>query len=173
MLDNFKRERRPGDLVFAVLFVIIALALTAALPAQAKFVQGMKFIAQPAFWPVVGVSMMLGFGSIHIVSSLLSPRTIGRLREVSLWIRSLEYVVWFYVYVITIPVLGYLPSTLIFVVSLCLRLGYRSAAVLSAGAVFSVAVVLVFKAGLGVALPAGEIYNNLPDGIRNFMMRNF
>lgn len=171
--EMFQRERKPGDLVFAIVFMVIALALAAALPWQAPFVSQTKLVAQPAVWPLIGVGMMLIFGAIHLFSSLNSPRMAGRVGEVLLWVRSLEFVGWFVAYVFLIPIIGYLPTSVLFVPVLCLRLGYRSPAILGYGVLFAIAVVLVFKTGLGVVLPSGQIYDYLPDGIRNFFIINF
>lgn len=167
------RERKPGDLVFAAAFLVLALALAAALPWQAPFVAKTKLVAQPAFWPMIGVAMMVVFGAIHFISTYRSPRLPGRLREVFLWLRSIEFVGWFFAYVLIIPIIGYLPATLLFMPLLCLRLGYRSVPLFASAVLFAFAVVLVFKTGLGVALPAGQIYDHLPAGMRNFFIVNF
>lgn len=173
LMDMFRRERKPGDLIFAIAFLVFAFALASALPWQAPFVSQTKLVAQPAFWPLIGVGMMVIFGAIHLFSSLSSPRMTGRVRELILWLRSLEFVGWFVGYVFLIPIIGYLPTSVLFVPALCLRLGYRSPAIFGYGVLFAIAVVLVFKTGLGVALPSGQIYNYLPDGIRNFFIVNF
>lgn len=171
--DYFQRQRQAGDSVFAIAFVIVTTALAAAVPWQIKYVPATKLIAQPAFWPLVGLVMMAGFGTVHLLATLYSPRPAGRLQEVYLWLRSLEFVAWYYIYVTVIPIAGYLPATILFVMLLCLRLGYRSPALLAYGVLFSFGIALIFKAGLGVALPAGQIYEYLPDSLRNFMMKNF
>lgn len=166
-------DRTPGDLVFAVAFVLLALGLAAALPWQAPFVAKTKLIAQPAFWPLIGVSMMVGFGIVHLMAAARSPRQPGRWAEVWLWLRSVEFVGWFLAYVLIIPIIGYLPSSMLFVPLLCVRLGYRARSMLGFGVLFGAVVVLIFKTGLGVALPAGQIYSYLPEGVRSFVMVNF
>lgn len=172
-LEMFMRERKPGDLVFAIAFMILAIALAAVLPSQAQFMPKTKLVAQPGFWPTIGVGMMIIFGGIHLFSTWRSPRLPGRLPEVLLWLRSFEFVGWFFAYVLVIPIIGYLPATILFVPLLCLRLGYRSLGFLGCGILFAIAVVLIFKAGLGVALPTGQIYEYLPASIRTFFMVNF
>lgn len=171
-LALFKRERRPGDLVFALSFFLVALIALAVLPEQAKFLDKKSLVEQPGFWPTVGVLMMVVFGAFHLLSTYNAPRLFGRLKEVGMWARSLEYVVWFILYVSAVPYIGYLPSTLLFALLLVLRLGYRSGAALLSATVFAISVVLIFKAGLGVKLPAGELYQYLPDSIRSFAMVN-
>lgn len=171
-LALFQRERRPGDLVFAVAFFLLAGLALVILPQQAQFFPKKPVVTQPGFWPLIGVLMMVVFGAFHLLGTYNAPRLLGRMKEVMMWARSLEYVVWFILYVTAVPLLGYLPSTLIFALLLSLRLGYRSAQALGSAAAFAIAVVLIFKAGLGVKLPAGEIYQFLPDSIRAFVMVN-
>lgn len=172
-LALFRRERRPGDLVFATGFFLAAVLAAILLPDQAKFLGNKSFVAEPGFWPMIGVAMMVGFGGLHLLSTYNAPRLPGRAQEVFMWARSLEFALWFILYVLAVPKLGYLPSTLLLAVLLALRLGYRSATALCCAAAFGLGVVLVFKTGLGVRLPAGQIYSYLPDGIRNFVMVNF
>ncbi|TYC69058.1 tripartite tricarboxylate transporter TctB family protein [Stappia sp. BW2] len=172
-LAMFRRERRPGDLVFAVAFLVLAALAAAALPSQAKFLGNKEFVSEPGFWPLIGVGMMLLFGGFHLITTLNAPRLPGRLKEVLLWGRSLEYVAWFVVYVFAVPYLGYLPGTVAFAVALSARLGFRSWQELGLAAVFAVAVVLVFKTGLGVKLPGGAIYQYLPPSLRSTFMVNF
>ena len=171
-LAVFRRERRPGDLVFAVGFFLIAVAAAVVLPAQAKFLPGKMLVSQPGFWPAVGVTMMVLFGAAHLLSTVNAPRLPGRMREVLTWGRSFEFVAWFVVYVLSVPVIGYLPATLILSLLLGARLGYRSPRGLLASALFAVAVVLVFRTGLGVRIPAGALYDYLPAAIRSFAMTN-
>jgi hypothetical protein len=172
-LAMFRRERRPGDLVFALAFFLFSLVVAAMLPWQAKFLGNKTLVAEPGFWPLVGTVMMVGFGGFHLLSTYNSPRLSGRLREVLFWVRALEFVVWFAAYVLAVPKIGYLPATVLLALLLSFRLGYRSGLWALGAAGFATSVVLVFKAGLGVKLPAGEIYQYLPDSIRTFVMVNF
>lgn len=169
-LTLFRRERRPGDLVYAVASFVAALMLIAMLPSQVKFLDRGDLVAQPGFWPLVGVMMMVGFGAVQLAMTFAAPRLPGRWQEVWFWIRSLEYVAWFTLYVILVPVLGYLPSTVIFALIMVFRLGYRSPGAFAAAAGLGVLIVVIFKAGLGVHIPAGQIYQYLPTSLRTFFM---
>ena len=85
----------------------------------------------------------------------------------------MEFALWFIGYAFVVPYLGYLPATLGFALILTFRMGYRSrAALLGAGAA-AIAIVLIFKTFLQVKLPAGQIYNALPDGLRQIMLTYF
>ena len=169
-VEIFRRERLPGDLVFAVAFVLISILLVSQLGEQASWVKRTKFFAQPAFWPTVSLTGMLFFAVLHCIGSLVSPRTPGRGPEVIFWLRSFEYAGWFLLYVWIVPRLGYLGSTLLFTLILTWRAGYRAKLMFVSAAAMGVGIVVIFKAFLQVKVPAGQVYEYLPDGIRNFML---
>lgn len=171
--DMFKRYRRPGDLVFALAFLLFAIFLLSQLGEEVKWTKRTKFFAQPSFWPAVAILGMVFFGALHCVGSLVSPRIRGRWREVLFWARSLEYLAWFMAYVIAVPLVGYLPSTVAFAVVLTARAGYRGARMLGAAGAAGIAIVVIFKSFLQVKVPGGAVYEYLPDGIRSFMLTYF
>ncbi len=171
--DLFKRYRRPGDLYFAVFFLMFSLVLMWSLPGQNTWVSNTKLFAQPAFWPYAAVCTMVFFGILHVISALCSPALPGRWAEMWIWVKSVEYAGWFMAYVLTVPQLGYLPSTVLFTVILTFRLGYRTAKMLLAAAAFGCAVVLIFKTCLQVKVPGGAIYELLPPEMRSFMLTYF
>ena len=98
---------------------------------------------------------------------------IWRWREVLLWCASFEYAGWFIAYALAVPYTGYLPTTVLFAVLLCLRVGYRSALALGSAAASALVIVILFKTLLRVNLPAGQIYEVLPDGLRQIMLTYF
>ena len=169
-------QHRPGGALFAMLFLIMALGLLSQLGAETKFsaktIWSKKLFAQPAFWPAVGVIGMAGFGALHLVLSVLR-RTSGTLTEAALWLRPVEYLAWFMVYVFAVPQVGYLAATVIFTTLLALRAGYRSARMLGLAAATGLGIVLIFKTALSVKIPGGAIYEHLQDALRNFMIVNF
>lgn len=169
----FKRYRRPGDIVFAWVALIFSLFLLSQLFDQTAYKPGAKLFAQPRFWPAVALIGMSGFAAFHLLGSLLSERIAGRWSEVWLWVSSLEYAGWFIAYAAIVPWAGYLPSTVIFAVLLSLRAGYRRGSVVLWAAVSAVLIVLLFKTFLQVKLPSGQIYEGLPDGLRQIMLTYF
>lgn len=171
--DLFKRYRRPGDLVFAVVALVFSLAMAVSLPFQTTWVARGGLLSQPAFWPYAAVYTMLGFSVLHLISSLVSTPLEGRWAEVRLWARSLEFAGWFLAYVVLVPILGYLPATVIFCVSLAFRVGYRSRAPLIWAAALGVVVVVVFRTFLQVKVPGGALYELLPGAARSFMLTYF
>ncbi len=169
----FKRYRRPGDIVFAWIALLISIFLLSQLMDQTAWRNGGKLFAQPRFWPAVSLVGMVAFAAFHLLGSALSERILGRWQEVWLWISSLEYAGWFIAYAFLVPYVGYLPSTIIFAVALALRAGYRKASMLGIAVLSAVTIVLLFKTILKVNLPSGLIYESLPDGLRQIMLTYF
>ena len=169
----FKRYRRPGDIVFAWIVLIVAVFLLSQIADQTTFKKGAKLAAQPRFWPAVSLGGMAFFAAFHLIGSALSERIEGRWQEVWAWIRSLEYAAWFIGYAMAVPFFGYLPSTVAFALALTFRAGYRRPLAFALALKSAVVIVVLFKTFLQVKLPAGEIYDALPDGIRQIMLTYF
>ncbi|MEM7319848.1 MAG: tripartite tricarboxylate transporter TctB family protein, partial [Pseudomonadota bacterium] len=89
-------------------------------------------------------------------------------QELRKWAVVIEFAGWFMVYVLLVPVIGYLPVTLAFVPALSWRMGYRDRKMLGLSVVFACVVVLLFKTFLGVKIPGGAIYEFLPGAFRGF-----
>lgn len=169
----FKRYRRPGDIVFAWLVLIVSLFLLSQIFDQTAFRAGAKLPTQPRFWPAVSLTGMSVFAALHLLGSVLSDRIEGRWREVGLWLASFEYAAWFILYAFTVPYAGYLTTTILFAVLLVLRVGYRSRQMLFWTVLSAVFIVLLFKTFLQVKLPSGQLYEVLPDGLRQIMLTYF
>ena len=169
----FGRFGRPGDLIFASGFMVLALALLLALPWQVVWAPRTRLYMQPGFWPGVAIACMVLFGAGHLLGALLSDRRPGWQSELLGWARSLEFAGWFLVYVWLVPLGGYLPVTILFTCALAFRMGYRSWRWMGLSGLFAVGVVVGFKSFLQVKIPAGAVYAYLPDGIRTFAMVNF
>ena len=93
--------------------------------------------------------------------------------ELLRWLRPLEFALYFVAYAASIPWLGYLLSTAIFMPLLGLRTGIRSPSGLGLLAGLGIGIVLVFKTGLEVRMPPGALYDLFPPQMRNFLIRNF
>ncbi len=168
-----QRHRRPGDLFFAIVFLLLSVYLLSQLGEQTKWSSRGKLLAQPGFWPAASLIGMCFFASLHLLGSVLSERVVGRREEITFWVRGLEYAAWFMVYVWVVPIIGYLPSTLILMPLLAFRVGYRDRKQLLGAAAIGFFIVLMFKTLLAVKIPGGLIYEWLPDALRSFMLINF
>ncbi len=162
-----------GQFLFALVFLVASLLLLSQIGAETKWVKGTKFFAQPRFWPAVGVGGMVLFSALHLWKLPRKKFVPADFTEWYIWFHAIEWVLWFLVYVLTVPVLGYLPTTMIFVPLLAWRAGYRTKRMLWISIAFAVGVVVVFKTFLQVKIPGGAIYEYLPDTARSFMILNF
>lgn len=169
----FPNARKPGELLFAMLILALALLLISQIGHQTSWLPGKGLAAQPRLWPLIGLGTMSIFGALHLWSTSHNRRTPGRWREALIWVSSLEYVAWYLLYVASVPYAGYLLATLIFCLFLTWRAGFRSARPFLVAALFALAVVLFFKTTLNVKIPGGAIYEYLPAAARNFMLRYF
>lgn len=168
----FPEGRKPGEKLFAAITIVIGLLLLALLPWQTTWVTGRDLAAQPRLWPALSLAGTVLFGLLNLSRRVVLPRTPGRWTEALTWIRALEYVGWYLAYVVLIPRIGYLLATLAFCVLLTLRIGYRGRMVWWAAA-FALAVVLLFKSGFNVKIPAGALYQYAPESIRYVLFRYF
>lgn len=171
--DLFKRYRRPGDLAYSILCVAFSLFLAFNLSSQTTWAPNTKTFAQPAFWPYAAVIAMVIFSVLHMISSLVSPKLDGRWQEIGFWLRSVEFAGWFMLYVIAVPQLGYLPTTILLAVALSARLGYRGAKYLGSAALFGAIVVVIFKSLLQVKAPGAAAYELLPATLRSVFLTYF
>ncbi len=169
----FPLGRRPGELLFAALILIFALILLAQIGWQTTWLAKKGLAAQPRFWPALSLVGMVVFAAALWLKTQRTSRTPGRWKEAALWVRSLEFAGWYVLYVIGIPIVGYLLATLTFCVFLTLRLGYRNRMYIYSAIGFALFVVLVFKTGFNVKIPGGALYELAPDGLRYFLIRYF
>ncbi len=168
--DMFRRYRRPGDIIFAVFFLAFSLFLLSQLGTETKLVKRTKWFAQPSLWPTIAIWGMVIFSALHLIGSAVSPRIPGRWRELTFWLMSLEYVVYFLIYVVAVPWLGYLPSTMLFAAFLAARTGFRTPGTIGISLLFGAIVAILFRAFLQVNIPAGRVYEFLPDSVRVFAL---
>ena len=169
----FKRYRRPGDIVFAWVFLAFSVFLLSQIANETAINSGGKLYARPWFWPAISLTGMTFFSALHLLGSLLSERIEGRWTEIAFWARSIEYGIWFLIYAQVAPYAGYLLTTIAFLVVLVVRVGFFDRKSIGYAALAGFAIVVIFKAFLQVKLPSGAIYEYLPGALRQFMMVNF
>ena len=174
--------RQPGDTMFAIFMFTLSLMLLSQIGSQTKWIEGVNIIVQPRFWPGLSLVGMALFSLGYLIQSLADIRrsdstslnpSVWQPQEMFNWLRTLEYAAYFMIYVLCVPKLGYLPSTLIFCLLLTLRAGYRRAAFIVWSLFGGFLIVVIFKTLLKVKLPAGELYNVLPDKIGKIMIQYF
>lgn len=94
--------------------------------------------------------------------------------EFAKYLAALEFVVYFVIYTMAVPVLGYLLSTVLLGTFLTWRLGYRSPVWILRSLATSFAIVIVFRTLLQIKTPASIwLYDQLPTAARAFMLTYF
>ena len=176
----FEVRRRPGDFLFAAASFALALFLLIRLPDQTRWFNRVDLLLQPRFWPSVVLGAFALLSGLNLVQSWRARKDPEHLDtsmmpagELLRWVRPLEYALYFVVYAASIPWLGYLPATVVFMPLLGLRTGIRSVSGLGMLAGLGVGIVLAFKTGLEVRMPPGAVYELFPPAVRNFLIRNF
>ncbi len=170
--DN-KPPRVSGDLLFAGLFLALSLILLSQLPEQTKWAKKTVLFGQPRFWPTVGLLGMAVFGGAYFWTRFRRNDLQREWLEVANWLRSIEFALWFMIYVWAVPQIGYLLASVIFAPVLAFRMGYRTPKMLLSAFGLGFGTVLIFKSFLSVKIPGGAIYEYLPTALRSFMILNF
>jgi lipid-A-disaccharide synthase-like uncharacterized protein len=166
--------RQRGELPFALIMLAFALAMIAQQPEQAKWIaRGVKPHAQPALWPLIGLGGMAFFSALHVVQCLRARKPDTEWREMLVWLRAFEFVLWYLAYAALVPWLGYLLASVVIMMALVWRVGLRTRGYMLAALGFAVGMVLVFKTGLSVKIPGGALYGLFPDPLRIFLSLNF
>ena len=174
--DLVEPRHHRAEILFGAAAFAAGLFLASQLGSELTWKAGQPWVRQPGFMSAVAIVGMLLFGAFELYFSWRRNAT-GRgasiSGEVAFWLKSIEFAVWFMAYVLIVPRLGYLPTTLCFCLLLTLRLGYRSGRVLAASLLVGLATVVIFKSLLSVKIPGGAAYDMLPEALRNFMILNF
>ena len=129
-----------------------------------------KIKSQNAFVAVKSEKLI---GLVHFILKFRTTNLKPELDEGIAWIKSLEYAGWFLIYVIVVPIIGYLLATIIVAPCLTYRIGYRDKKMVAYSILTGFSIVLIFKTFLEVKIPGGAIYEFLPNAMRTFMILNF
>ena len=131
--------------------------------------------------PLICLSLLVPAALVNLYSSwkvrrwrqrFLLPTDAGY--ESSKYLAAFEYVAYFVLYTLIVPVLGYLFSTLILGMFLTWRLGYRTPKWVFTGFVSSLAVVVIFRSFLQIKTPLNIwLYDQFPASMRAFMLTYF
>ncbi len=170
MDDIQPKTRSAGQIAFVVIVFALSVILLAQITRQTAWAEDAQFAAQPRFWPGIAlITMVAGFG-IHLFRMQRRRPNTADWVELRRWTEPLEYMAWFMAYVFIVPVIGFLPVSIIFAVALTYRLGYRQRPIFLIAALFAVSVVVLFKGFLGVKIPGAALYELLPGGLRSFFI---
>ena len=150
-----KEEYQAGDLVFAMLMLLIVLVLLVSIPFETKWFDGVPLVKQPRLWPTFCLVGMALFGLLYSIQIWRNYKfqlgeVQAELNELSSWLRPLEFVFYFVLYVWSVPLVGYLLSTLLFFSLLTIRAGYRTLLMFWVSLATGFGIVVVFKSLLQV-----------------------
>ena len=131
--------------------------------------------------PLICLSLLVPAALVNLYGSWKVRRWRLRFRlptdasyETYKYLAALEYVGYFVLYTLIVPLLGYLFSTLLLGVFLTWRLGYRTPKWLLTGFISSLAVVVIFRSFLQIKTPLNIwLYDYFPTGMRAFMLTYF
>ena len=101
---------KSGELLFALIFFITSAFLISQLPDQVKWFKNTKITSQPALWCSIGLIGMTVFGFVHLILNIRLNNLIKDLKEGFIWVRSIEFALWFLLYVVLVQYIGYLLS---------------------------------------------------------------
>lgn len=182
MSDQEEPANRLESLALALIFAAVSLALLALIGVATKHGQASGgWWTRPAFFPGVALGLLVVSNVITVwrdVADLRAdPPTAAERAEARVrflrWLQPFEFLAYYGAYIWFIQHIGYFPSTLAFVMLLLWRVGLTAPKWLLAGFGLSLFMIGVFRAGLGVWMPAPEFYDAFPDGVRMALMRWF
>ena len=101
-----REEYQAGDLVFAMMMLFIVLVLLVSIPFETKWFDGVPLVKQPRLWPTFCLVGMALFGLLYSIQIWRSYKiqlgqVQGELNELSSWLRPLEFVFYFVLYVLS------------------------------------------------------------------------
>ena len=136
---------------------------------------------RPALMPGIALVLLVGANIITLARDIVDLRrrppsatewADGR-RLVWAWLQPVEFLAYYGIYVFAIQHAGYFPSTLIFIMVLMVRVRLTTPRWIVAGTCAALLMVGVFRIGLGVWMPAPELYEYFPDAVRSMLIRWF
>ncbi|EEW26995.1 tripartite tricarboxylate transporter TctB family protein [Rhodobacter ferrooxidans] len=182
MTDDELPANRLESLALTAMFFAVALALLLAMPWATRWGQASGgWWTRPALMPGLALAgltlanlITLGRALTDLRADPPTPeeRIVAR-QNILGWLRPVEFLAYFAIYVWAIGHLGYLLATLTFILGLMLRVRLTSPRWLLTGVLTALALVAIFRVGLGVWMPAPPLYDLAPDALRTALIRWF
>ena len=176
------QANRLESMALALIFAAVSVLLLALIGVATRTGQASGgWWTRPAFAPGVALMVLTGANLITLWRDMADLRAnpatadewVEARAKMLAWLRPLEFLAFYAAYIWAIQHLGYFPSTLIFVLGLLWRVGLTAPRWMLAGFGLSVFMIGVFRAGLGVWMPAPDVYDLFPDAIRLALLRWF
>jgi hypothetical protein len=172
---------RLESLALSILFAAVSTGLLALIGVATKSNAKGGWWTQPWLMPGIALGLLVAANLITLwreaADLRANPPTDAEKAEgranILGWLRPLEFLGYYALYVYAIQHAGYFPSTLVFVFYLLWRVGLTAPRWQLAGLALVIFMIGVFRMGLGVWMPAPELYELFPDAIRNALLRWF
>lgn len=155
----------------AASMILIVLAPFATSPQPA----GKGWYLAPIAWPLVSLGMAIVAGaalSWQFLKAFRGARDRKAFRTKTLWafgglVEAFEYALYFCVYMVAVSYLGFAIATLLFLEFVIWRAGLRGTKWVLTGLFTTVAIVVIFRVGIGLWFPLAPLFKLLPDWVGN------
>jgi len=177
-MENNNSIKQPAlGVVYAICFIASAILLLLIPVATDTGPPDQGWWTQPALMPSIALSVMvisaaylLGQHIYHLrKDATLRSKNRSVFRELLEWLRPFEYFIYYFGYIKLLGYIGYFFASLVFIIVLCLRTGLRSGKWMFIALLSALALVALFRWGLSVWMPISDLYDLLPDGIREVL----
>lgn len=175
------KANRLESLALSLLFAAISTGLLALIGVATRSNARGGWWTQPWLMPAIALGLLAAANLITLWRELAdlranppdaAERAAGRAALLG-WARPLEFLACYGAYIYAMQHVGYLAATLGFILLLLWRAGLTAPRWLLAGLGLGAFMILVFRMGLGVWMPAPAIYDHLPDALRIAFIRWF
>ena len=163
-------EGMAGVVLFLAALILIALAPFATRPPPA----GRAWFLAPVNWPLLSLGMASIAGAVLAWRFVAAWRADGgeTFRRNALWAfggfgGALEYSLYFCIYLIGVAWLGFTIATLIFMQVTIWRSGLRGRVWVSTGIAVTLAIVVIFRLGIGLWFPLAPLFKLFPAWVGN------
>ncbi|MGB1237599.1 MAG: hypothetical protein ACPG4U_05270 [Pseudomonadales bacterium] len=162
---------------YGIYWILFALCLTllALTPSQAPWITTSRgWFIQPMFGSTLGITIIALFSAVRVIQSIKAGylahfRLIEALVEaVSAYRTAIFSALLFYLYVQSLPVIGFVLASLVFVITLLWLSRLLNRTWLLACLFTLIAMVLIFRVAVSLWLPDVWLYSFLPAQLSNF-----
>lgn len=181
-MDAEEHTNRLESLALTLIFTVISVALLSTVTLATRHgPEASGWWTRPALAPGAALALLVFANCLTLWRELADLRAtpaspaerVEARAKILGWLRPVEYLGYFAVYLFALQHIGYFSATLMFILGLLVRSGLRSPRWMLAGVVAAVSMVLVFRIGLGVWMPAPDVYDLFPNAIRMALIRWF
>jgi hypothetical protein len=175
--DTLDEETPPAaEGLAALIFTAVAAILLMLAPlATRPQPLGKGWYLAPVTWPAICLGMAIIAGlilSVRFISAHRGAHDRPVFRQDAAWAfgglgQALEYGAWFCVYLIGVGYLGFAIATVIFLEFVVWRAGLRGRKWMLTAFAVAVAIILIFRLGIGLWFPLPPLFKLLPPWIGN------